>query len=104
MDEPSTSLSLEQVRHIAKLARLRLSDAELQRYQGQLSAVLTHIAKLNELKLEGVEPMAHPMEMTNRLDEDSCSRAMPLEHLVANAPAIEDRYLAVPKVLAEEGP
>ena len=64
-------LSIDEVRHVAKLARLRLTDEQLERYRGQLSAVLDHIAKLSELDVEGVEPMAHPSDLTNRLDDDA---------------------------------
>lgn len=100
MPEP---LTIDEVRHVAKLARLRLTDAELEEYRVQLSSVLDHIALLNELDLTDVEPMARPADASNRFDEDTVARPMPLEQLLANAPAVEDRYLAVPKVLADGG-
>ena len=100
MPEP---LTIEQVRHVAKLARLRLSEAQLQQYRTQLSNVLEYVAKLDELDLDGVEPLAHPTELTNRLDDDEVRPSMPLEALLRNAPAVEDRYLAVPKVLEDGG-
>lgn len=95
-------LSLEEVAHVAKLARLRLSQSHLQQYSTQLSAILDYIDKLNELDVTGVEPLAHPTGVTNRLDDDEVAAPMPIEHLLRNAPAIEDRYLAVPKVLTDE--
>ena len=95
-------LTLEEVRHVAKLARLRLSEAQLEQYRTQLAAVLDHINKLSELVVEGVEPMAHPTEIVNRMDEDDVAPPMALEGLLRNAPAAEGRYLAVPKVLANE--
>ncbi len=95
-------LSLDEVRHVAKLARLRLTNEELEQYRSQLSAVLEHIAKLNELKVAGVEPMAHPSDVTNRLDEDVVGESMPVKQLLAIAPAVEGQFLAVPKVLGEE--
>lgn len=98
MPEP---LSIEQVRHVAKLARLRLSEVLLQQYRIQLSSVLEYVAKLDELNLEGVEPLAHPTELTNRLDEDEVMPSMPLDALLRNAPAVQDRNLAVPKVLED---
>jgi len=98
MPEP---LSLEEVRHVARLARLRLSEAEMETYRTQLSAVLDHIDMLGKLDLEDVEPMAHPLDVQNRLDEDEPRAALPLEALQQNAPAMEDRYLAVPKVIGE---
>ena len=97
------SLSLEQVRHVAKLCRLRLTDDQLERYRSQLASVLDHIAKLNELDVEGIEPMAHPIDIFNRLDDDEVTQPMPIEMLQRNAPAVEDRLLAVPKVLGDAG-
>ena len=95
-------LSLDEVRHVAKLARLRLTDEQLEKYRGQLSAVLDHIAKLSELDVEGVEPMAHPSDLVNRLDDDNVSEPLAVEKVLAIAPATEQGYLAVPKVLADE--
>ncbi len=95
-------LTLDEVRHVAKLARLQLTDEQLQQYRSQLSSVLEHIAKLSELNVEGVEPMAHPSDVTNRLDEDTVGESMPTKQLLAMAPAMQDHYLAVPKVLGEQ--
>ena len=92
-------LSLDEVRHVARLARLRLTDEELERYRGQLLTVLDHIAKLNELDVEGVEPMAHPSDLVNRLDDDRVAESMEPQRLLALAPAVVPPYLAVPKVL-----
>ena len=100
MPEP---LSLDDVRRVARLARLRLSPAQLEQYRSQLSSVLDHIAKLNELDVEGVEPMAHPGELTNRLSPDEVADPLPVEQLLAIAPAVTDGFLAVPKVLGEGG-
>jgi aspartyl-tRNA(Asn)/glutamyl-tRNA(Gln) amidotransferase subunit C len=97
------SLDQASVRHVAKLARLRLSESDVERFSGQLSSILGHISKLNEVDVEGVEPMAHPLPLNNRLAEDNPSPPMPLEHLFRNAPGVEGRYLAVPKVLADGG-
>lgn len=100
MPEP---LSAAQVAHVATLARLKLSDERIETFRSQLSSILVHIAKLNELDVEGVEPMAHPFDMTNRLDEDVPVAASPVEELLRNAPAAEGRFLAVPKVLGDGG-
>ncbi|MFO0873926.1 MAG: Asp-tRNA(Asn)/Glu-tRNA(Gln) amidotransferase subunit GatC [Phycisphaerales bacterium] len=100
MPEPLTAA---QVEHVAKLARLRLSPEQVERYRSQLSAVLEHIAKLGELEVGDVEPMAHAFEMTNRLDDDVPGAAMPTSDLLRNAPAVEGPFLAVPKVLDEGG-
>ena len=94
-------LSLDEVRHVAKLARLRLTDEQLEKYQTQLSAVLDHIAKLSELDVEGVEPMSHPSDLVNRLDDDNVGESLAVEKVLALAPDTKDGYLAVPKVLAD---
>jgi aspartyl-tRNA(Asn)/glutamyl-tRNA(Gln) amidotransferase subunit C len=95
-------LSLDEVRHVAKLARLRLTDEQLQQYRGQLSTILDHIAKLEALDVEGVEPMAHPGDLTNRLDADEVGAMLDLEQVLSIAPATESQFLAVPKVLTDE--
>jgi aspartyl-tRNA(Asn)/glutamyl-tRNA(Gln) amidotransferase subunit C len=100
MPEP---LSASQVEHVARLCRLRLSVEQVELYRAQISSILEHIAKLQELDVTGVEPMAHPLEMTNRLDPDEPAQPMPVADLLRNAPAAEGNFLAVPKVLADGG-
>jgi len=100
MPEP---LSLEQVRHVAKLSRLRLGDDQLAAYQHQLAAVLGHIDMLSRLDVSGVEPLAHPTEITNRLAADEVGPMLSVPQVLANAPAVEDCFIAVPKVLGEGG-
>jgi len=108
MSEPMrTALTVEEVRHVAKLARLKLTDDQISLYQVQLEAILEHIATLEKLDVTGVEPMTHPTDLTNRFDDDEVAAPMPIADLLRNAPnagggGIEDRYLAVPKVLADE--
>lgn len=97
-------LSIDEVRRVAKLARLRLTDEQLQRYREQLSTILDHIAKLSEVDVQDVEPMAHPSDLTNRLDEDVVGESLPVETILGLAPAIEAGYklIAVPKVLTDQ--
>ena len=95
-------LTLDEVRHVAELARLKLSQEQLQQYSRELSTILEHITKLTELDVEGVEPMAQPHDLTNRLDDDEEAAPMPVDQLLAMAPAIHAQYLAVPKVLGGE--
>ena len=96
-------LSLDEVRHVAKLARLRLSDEQLDEYRSQLSSVLDHISMLEQLDVTDVEPMAHPLDTTNVLAEDREGETMPIDDLLANAPAVEGRFLAVPKIIGGDG-
>jgi len=95
------ALSAAQVAHVAKLARLDVAPGRIEEYRTQLAAVLAHIAKLDAVDIAGAEPMAHPFESSNRLDDDEPVEGLPIEAILRNAPAAEGRFLAVPKVLAE---
>ena len=100
-EQSSSSLTAAQVAHVAKLARLEGPAGRVEEYRTQLAAVLGHIAQLDAVDLAGVEPMAHPFESHNRLAEDVPVDGLPIEAVLMNAPAVEGRFLAVPKVLAE---
>jgi aspartyl-tRNA(Asn)/glutamyl-tRNA(Gln) amidotransferase subunit C len=91
------------IKKIAKLSRLSLSDSQVGAVRSQLSSILGHIAQLQAVPVEGVEPMAHPLRIVNRLDNDEPKATMPVEDFLKNAPAVEDRFLAVPKVLGDGG-
>jgi aspartyl-tRNA(Asn)/glutamyl-tRNA(Gln) amidotransferase subunit C len=95
-------LTAAQVAHVARLAKLEVAPEAVERYRGQLAAVLAHIARIDALDVSGAEPMAHPFESHNRLDDDVPEAHLPIEAVLMNAPAVEGRFLAVPKVLAEE--
>jgi aspartyl-tRNA(Asn)/glutamyl-tRNA(Gln) amidotransferase subunit C len=94
-------LTTEQVGHVARLARLRLTGEAVERYRAELSAVLTHMAMLRELDVSGVKPLCSPHDATNRLAEDANGRSLPLEVVLRNAPAVEGAFIAVPKVLGD---
>ena len=95
-------LTIDEVRQVAKLARLSLTDRQLQRYRDQLSTVLDHIAKISELDVENVEPLAHPSDLTTRLDEDKVGESLPVETVLGLAPSTELNFLSVPKVLDDQ--
>ena len=76
----------EQVLHVARLARLRLSDDEVGRMGAELSTILDHIEKLNELDLEGVEPTSHVVEVENVLREDVPRPSLPRDKALEQAP------------------
>ena len=101
-DATVPSLTAAQVAHVARLAKLELYPASIERFRPQLAAVLGHIAKLDSVDLVGAEPMAHPFESHNRLADDVPVEGLPIEAILMNAPAVEGRFLAVPKVLAED--
>ena len=72
----SERITTDDVQKVAKLARLRLTEDELERFTGQLAAVLDHAADLDELELDGVEPMAHPVPLTNVMRADVVGTAL----------------------------
>jgi aspartyl-tRNA(Asn)/glutamyl-tRNA(Gln) amidotransferase subunit C len=94
-------ITTSEVEKVAKLARLRLTDDELDRFTGQLAAVLDHAADLDGLDLDGVEPMAHPVPLTNVLRPDVPGDALDRDEVLAVAPAAEDGQFRVPPVLGE---
>ncbi len=99
----SQTLTHEQVRHVAKLSRLKLSDVEVQQFARQLSDILTYVEKLNELKLDEVQPMAHALDLTNVLRPDEPKQGLSVDKVLANAPAKDPPFFMVPKVIDEGG-
>lgn len=97
----SERLTDAQVRHVAKLSRLKMDDAQVHFFAEQLSKVLGYISKLNELDVETVEPMAHPTSMTNKFREDVERPGMALGMALANAPDADESFFKVPKVLGD---
>ena len=95
----ATHLTLDDVRAVARLARLHLDDAQLEQYRIELTGILNHVSRLQSVDVGDVEPMAHPTQITNRLADDVVESSLPREDLLSIAPSIEGDYLAVPKVL-----
>jgi aspartyl-tRNA synthetase len=92
-------ISRGEVKHVAKLARLKITDPEADAYQKELNAVLQHFEALQELDTEDVEPMSHVLEIKNVWREDEPRKSSQAESLMANAPEEESRYFKVPKIL-----
>ena len=93
--------STDDVAHVARLARLELSPAELESFTSQLAAVLAHAADLDALELDGVEPTAHPLPLSNVLRSDQIRPTLDRDEVLAAAPAVEDGQFRVPPVLGE---
>jgi aspartyl-tRNA(Asn)/glutamyl-tRNA(Gln) amidotransferase subunit C len=89
-------ISRDEVLHVARLARLELTDDEVSRFQEQLSAIIDAISKVSELDLSDVPPTAHPLEIANTWVEDEPRPSLPLDEVFANAPDREDDYFKVP--------
>jgi len=95
------NLSKDEIQHIAKLARLELSDAELEKYGGQLSAILNYIDQLKEVDTAGVEPTAQVTGLENVLREDVIRDwdGKEIEEALADSPEREDRFIKVKRVI-----
>jgi len=88
-----------QVRKVAKLSRLELTEAEVEEFTGQLSAILDYVEKMNELDTTNVEPLAHCLPVSNVFREDSVKESLGTENTLANAPQRDGEFFKVPKIL-----
>ena len=93
------SLTRKEVEQVALLARLKLSDGELEMMTSQLGKVLHYIEQLGELNTDDVEPMAHAVEVANVFAEDEPRDSLPREEALRNAPKRDDECYRVPAVL-----
>jgi aspartyl-tRNA(Asn)/glutamyl-tRNA(Gln) amidotransferase subunit C len=93
------SLTPEEVLHIATLARIRLSEDDVQRFTAQLSGILEHFAALSAVDTEGLEPTAHPLPLSNVMRADEVASSLTQAEALANAPRVEDGYIRVRAVL-----
>ena len=89
-------ISRDEVLHVARLARLELTDDEVTKFQEQLSAIIDAISKVSELDLSDVPPTAHPLEIANTWAEDEPRPSLPLDEVFANAPDRDDGYFRTP--------
>ena len=92
------AITREDVVHVARLARLELSEEELERMREQLSAILEAVGKVAQLDLEGIEPTAHPLDLVNVLADDEPRPCLTRNEALANAPDPEDGFFGVPAV------
>ena len=89
-------ISKDEVLHVARLARLELTDEEVAKFQEQLSAILDAVSTVSELDLSDVPPTAHPLELQNAWDEDVPRPCLPIDDVFANAPDREGDFFRVP--------
>jgi aspartyl-tRNA(Asn)/glutamyl-tRNA(Gln) amidotransferase subunit C len=92
-------ITKQEVEHVAKLARLELSEQEHDRLTDQLSNILNYVEKLNELDTKGVEPTAHVLDLRNVLREDTPAASLARERALANAPEKAAGHYKVPKII-----
>lgn len=98
VEEPE-KISTEQVKHVAKLARLRLSDPEVTAFQKDLNAILDYVETLNELDTRKVQPMSHVLPIKNVWRADAPRKSNKSRSILSNAPRKEKSYFRVPKIL-----
>ncbi|PYO58030.1 MAG: Asp-tRNA(Asn)/Glu-tRNA(Gln) amidotransferase subunit GatB [Candidatus Rokuibacteriota bacterium] len=99
MTEPK--ISLKDVEHVARLARLELSDADKERMRRELDSILSYIDKLRAVDTEGVEPTSHAVPLTNVMREDVTRSSFPQSDMLANAPERSGDFFRVPKIIEE---
>ena len=97
-----SALSRDDVAKVASLARLTLTDDELDTFTGQLAAVLDHAADIEALAIDDVPPTAHPIPLVNVLRDDVVGPTLDRDEVLAQAPAVEDDRFKVPAILGEE--
>jgi aspartyl-tRNA(Asn)/glutamyl-tRNA(Gln) amidotransferase subunit C len=97
----ASPISTADVAHVARLARLALTDAELQQYTGQLAAVLAHAADVEALDTTGVPPTAHPLPLVNVLRDDVVVPGLDRDEVLAEAPDAQSGRFRVPRILGE---
>jgi aspartyl-tRNA(Asn)/glutamyl-tRNA(Gln) amidotransferase subunit C len=99
---PKEPLGRQDLAHLARLARLALSDDELDHFAGQLSAVLDAVAQVGKADVADVPPMTHAVPLTNVTRPDVVAPSLPRDVVLAQAPAAEDDRFRVPQILGEE--
>jgi aspartyl-tRNA(Asn)/glutamyl-tRNA(Gln) amidotransferase subunit C len=97
----TAALTREDVAKVARLARLSLTDDELNRFTGQLAKVLQHAEDLNLIDLTGVSPTAHPFGLSNVLRPDVVGPCLDRDEVLAAAPDPEDGRFGVPRIVGE---
>ena len=91
-------ITKKDVEHVAKLARLELTEDEKEMFTHQLGDVLAQVEKMNEVDTTGIEPMNHPIDFVNVMREDKKIYENTREELMSNAPDVEGEYFKVPKI------
>ena len=101
---PSIVVGIERadVEHVAKLARLHLSEEEIELFKAQLSRILDHAARVTALDTEGVEPTSHAIPLKNVFRPDETVIPMTQEEALSNAPLAEDGFFRVPRIAEED--
>jgi aspartyl-tRNA(Asn)/glutamyl-tRNA(Gln) amidotransferase subunit C len=92
-------ITKQEVEHVAKLARLELSEQEKETLTDQLSSILTYVEKLNELDTKGVQPTSHVLDINNVMRDDMPAASLPQDRALANGPDKASGHYKVPKII-----
>ena len=95
------SVTIQDVEHVAMLARLSFSEEEKRRMTDELNEILQYMDQLNTLDTTGVEPLSHVIELSNVLRNDELKPGLPRDRALLNAPAKTDKFFKVPKVIGD---
>ena len=98
-DSDGTQFTSAQVRHLASLVRIELTDSEVEEFRSELASILSHIDALSEIDTTGVPPTNNGADLLNIQDDDASRPAMPRDQILANAPQREEEYFRVHAVL-----
>ncbi len=93
------AITIQDVEHIAKLAKLTFTQKELEQFTRDLNQIIEYVAKLNELDTTNVEPLSHTTALQNVMRDDTVAPSLPVEQVLANAPSREGNFFKVPKVV-----
>ena len=92
-------ITMDQVKHVAHLARLAITEEEAGKFQHQLDQMISFAEQLNELDTDQVKPTSHVLDMKNVMREDVAKPGLPVEEVVKNAPDSKDGYIRVPSIM-----
>jgi aspartyl-tRNA(Asn)/glutamyl-tRNA(Gln) amidotransferase subunit C len=95
------SVTVADVEYIAKLARLEFTEAEKEKFTGQLNSILAYVEQLNRLDTSQVEPLSHVIELANVFRDDVVKPGLSTEEALMNAPAKTEKFFRVPKVIGD---
>ncbi len=94
-----TRITIDEVKHVANLARLAITEDEADKFAKQLDAIITFAEQLNELDTDNIEPTSHVLDMKNVFREDKAKPGLPVEEVLKNAPDHEDSQIKVPAIM-----
>lgn len=95
-------ISRDKVEHLAKLARLALTEEELEQFAGQIDGIIANVSAVGKVAADGVEPMSHPHSIQTTMREDVVVPTLTAEQALEMAPAVQEQRFMVPKILGEE--